>query len=97
MKIRFTSEMVTSREVTAKATGKKYTFREQEGLVDFPNGERRVIAVQLADDQSAYTKGEWAVGDGSFFVDRNNKLAIGRLALTPLVGAVASDPARKVG
>ncbi|HTD72162.1 MAG TPA: single-stranded DNA-binding protein [Steroidobacteraceae bacterium] len=90
MKVRFTSLMVKERNITAKATGKAYTFREQEALVEFPNGERRVIAVSLEKDQSAYSLGEWLVGDGSFVVDRNNKLAVGRLALTPAVASVGN-------
>lgn len=98
MKIRFASAMVKERNVTAKATGKAYTFREQEALCDFPNGERRVISVSLDTGQGAYPPGEYTVGDGSFFVDRNNKLAVGRLALHPVQGAqIVQDAARKAG
>jgi len=88
MKVKFTSLQIQSRTIKAKATGKEYTFREQEALVSFPNGEVRKIAVSLEHDQAAYSLGEWLLGDGSFMVDRFNRLTLGRLSLSPVQSQV---------
>lgn len=91
MRVKVAEAKVTERNITRKRDGRQFTFREQSGLVDFPNGERRVIALSLDEGQSAYPVGEYTVLDSSFVVDQNGRLAIGRVHLSPVV----SEAARK--
>lgn len=85
MKIKITSAEVRERNIHSKRLGKDFKFREQSALTDLPNGERRQVVVSLDDGQGAYPVGEYTVLDTSFYVDRNNKLALGRLHLAPVV------------
>lgn len=87
MKINVSSTEVKVRNVSRKRDGKAFTFREQSGTVDLPNGERRVIALSLEEGQAGYAPGVYTLLDASFFVDRNGRLALGRLHLAPLVEA----------
>jgi Helix-destabilising protein len=91
MKIRVTEAKSTERTVVRRRDGKLFTFREQSGLVELPNGERRVIALGLEEGQGPYPVGEYTVLDSSMFVDRNNKLALGRLHLAPVVATVVEN------
>jgi len=95
MKLRVKAQQVNERKITAK-TGKEYTFREQQAVVELGE-ERRVINLSLDDTQAAYPVGEYEVLDGSFEVDRNGNLALKRrLALKPLT-VVAGAASRQVG
>lgn len=90
MKVKVVEATISVRRITRAADKKVFEFREQPALVDFPNGERRKIALSLADDQLAYHPGEYLVMDASFEVDRNGRLALGRtLALQPVAASVA--------
>lgn len=96
MKIKITSAEVRHRKVFSKKLNKEFEFHEQSALTDLPNGERRQVIVSLEADQAAYPVGEYNVLDSSFFVDRNNKLALGRLHLAPVV-SVADGGRRQAG
>lgn len=91
MKIQVLKAEMQERTVTRKRDGKSFTFREQSAVVDLPNGERRVVAVSLEEGQAPYAVGVYTLLDSSFFVDRNGRLALGRLHLAPL-----SEASRKV-
>lgn len=84
MKVRVMSPEIKERTIKRASDGKEFSFREQSALVDFPNGERRVIALSLEKGQAAYSPGEYNVLDSSFTVDRNGKLAVDRLHLAPV-------------
>lgn len=85
MKLKITSAEVVHRNIHSKRLNKDFVFHEQSALTDLPNGERRQVVVSLEDGQGAYPVGEYTVLDTSFYVDRNNKLALGRLHLAPVV------------
>lgn len=87
MKVRIVEAKVQERNVTRRRDQKSFTFREQSAQVDLPNGERRVIAVSLEEGQGPYAPGVYELLDASFYVDRNNRLALGRLHLAPESGA----------
>jgi hypothetical protein len=87
MKLRVVEAKVMERNVVRKRDGKSFQFREQSAQVDLPNGERRVIAVSLEEGQAPYAPGVYDLLDTSFFVDRNGRLALGRLHLVPESGA----------
>jgi Helix-destabilising protein len=86
VRIRIKSAQIQERQIKRKTDGKAFTFREQQGLVAMGE-ETRLIVVGLTDDQAAYPPGDYELLDGSFYVDRNGHLALGRLALKPLVSA----------
>lgn len=88
MKIKVTEAKVTERTVVRRRDGKSFTFREQSAQADMANGERRIVALGLEEGQAPYPVGEYTILDSSFFVDRNNKLALGRLHLAPAVASV---------
>jgi hypothetical protein len=88
MKVRVMSPEIKERTIKRASDGKEFQFREQSALVDFPNGERRVIALSLEKGQGAYGPGEYNVLDSSFTVDRNGKLQIDRLHLAPVTAVV---------
>lgn len=88
MKLKVVEAKVSERTVTRARDQKKFTFREQSALMDLPNGERRVIAVSLEEGQAPYQPGDYALLDSSFTVDRNGRLAIGRVHLAPVSPAV---------
>lgn len=96
MKLKITSAEVAHRKVFSKRLNKEYEFHEQSGLMELANGERRRVLVDLEAGQSAYPVGEYTVMETSFYVDRNNKLAIGRLHLAPVV-SVADGGRRQAG
>jgi hypothetical protein len=98
MKLKVKSLGVFERRITAAKTGKAYTFREQEAVVEMGE-ERRIIVLSLEDGQAAYAVGEYEVLDSSFEVDRNRNLALKRrLALKPItVAASAPVGARQAG
>lgn len=93
LKLKITSTEIKSRTVNRKRDGKEFTFREQACQIAFPNGEVRVIAVSLEEGQGAYPVGEYTLLPSSFYVDRNNRLALGRLHLAPAVAEVARKSA----
>lgn len=83
MKLKVVEAKVSERSVTRARDGKTFKFREQSALMDLPNGERRVIAVSLEEGQAPYPPGDYDLMDSSFTVDRNGRLAIGRVHLAP--------------
>lgn len=91
MKFKVVEAKVSERTVVRARDGKAFRFREQSALMDLPNGERRVIAVSLEEGQAPYPVGEYQLMDSSFTVDRNGRLAIGRVHLAPAL----SEAARK--
>lgn len=93
LKLKIASTEVKSRTVVRQRDRKEFTFREQSAQVSFPNGEVRVIAVSLEDGQAGYPVGEYTLLPSSFYVDRNNRLALGRLHLAPAVSEVARKSA----
>lgn len=93
MKIQILKAEHSERTVVRRRDSKSFTFREQSGVVDLPNGERRVIAVSLEEGQAPYPVGSYTLLDTSFFVDRNSRLALGRVHLAP----VLSEAGRKAG
>lgn len=97
MKIRVTKAEVTERTVHRKRDGKAFTFREQPAQVDFPNGERRIVALSLDEGQAPYALGEYTILDSSFFVDQNNRLQLGRLHLAPVLSEAGKTPVRQAG
>lgn len=92
MKVRVVKAELSERTVTRRRDSKQFTFREQSAQVDLPNGERRVIALSLDEGQAPYAAGEYNILDASFYVDRNARLALGRLHLAPV-----SESLRKAG
>lgn len=96
MKIRVQSAQVVERTIKRQRDGKEFRFREQQGLVQV-GLETRIVNVGLADDQAPYPSGEYMLLDGSFFVDRNGRLQVGRLALQPVVAGAADGSARRAG
>lgn len=96
LKLKITSTEIATRTVVRRRDQKSFTFREQSAAVSFPNGETRIVAVSLEEGQGAYSPGEYTLLPTSFYVDRNNKLALGRLHLAPVL-VEAGSPARKVG
>ena len=87
MKILVKTAEVRTRAITRARDQKKFAFREQDAFVTLGE-EVRLIALTLTEDQAAYPPGQYEVLlDGSVYVDRNNRLALGRLALKPLVAA----------
>lgn len=96
MRLLVKSTQVFERKIVAK-TGKQYTFREQEAVIDIGE-ERRVIVLSLDDSQVAYTPGQYDVGDASFEVDRNRNLTLKRrLALKPVTSAASVAVAGRPG
>lgn len=93
MRVRVKSAQVTERRINRKSDGKSFLFREQQGVVQVGE-ETRVISVGLADEQSPYAPGEYELTDGSFYVDRNGRLQLGRLSLKPVMASASS---RQVG
>lgn len=106
LKVRIVAAEVFSRRIKAKATGKEYLFRDQMAVAVI-GSDSAPCKVALSDDQAGYAIGLYEVLETSFYVDRDGKLALGRLALRPLVeapavpaGQVASSvaqQARKLG
>jgi hypothetical protein len=97
LKIRILAPEVFSRRVKSKTTGKEYLFRDQMGVVSI-EGQLQPMKVSLAEDQAPYAVGEYEVLPASFYVDRDNKLAVGKLALQPIAAKpVDVTPARVVG
>jgi hypothetical protein len=104
LKIRIIAAEVFSRGITSKKTGTAYVFREQVGVLQV-GGDSQPCKVSLRDDRPAYPVGLYEVADSSFYVDRDGKLAVGRLELrllTDASGNAASSPAaviaqRKLG
>jgi hypothetical protein len=88
MKLKVVEAKVSERTVVRARDQRAFKFREQSALMDLPNGERRVIAVSLEEGQSPYPPGEYQLMDSSFTVDRNGRLAIGRVHLSPAVAGV---------
>lgn len=86
MKVRIKSAQVAERRISRKSDGREFVFREQQAVVAVGE-EVRVIAVSLDADQAPYPPGEYELLDGSFYVDRNSRLQVGRLALKPLSAA----------
>jgi len=73
---------------------KEFVFREQSGFVSL-NDETRRVSLSLADDQAPYPVGSYEILlDGSAYVDRNGRLALGRLALKPVSAATLATAAR---
>jgi hypothetical protein len=70
---------VHSRDIVSK--GRNMTFKEQKGVVDMPNGERRVISVPIDRDAAPYAAGRYTIADVSFNVNEWNRLEVGRLKL----------------
>lgn len=87
MRVLVKSAQVTERRIKRKSDGREFVFREQQGIVRVGE-ETRVIGVNLESDQAAYPVGEYELMDGSFYVDRNGRLQLGRLALKSVVAAV---------
>jgi hypothetical protein len=90
VRIKIKSAEVTVRDIKRARDQKQFKFREQEGFVTLGDETRR-ISLTLADDQAAYPMGEYEVLlDGSVYVDRNGRLALGRLALKPVLSATGN-------
>ena len=96
MQVKVLKAEMTERTVNRKRDGKSFTFREQSAQVSLQNGEVRNVALSLDEGQAPYAPGVYSILDTSFYVDRNNKLALGRLHLAP-VSAVAETSRRQAG
>jgi hypothetical protein len=84
MQVLVKSAEVISRTIKRARDGKSFTFREQQALVSLGD-ETRSVALSLTDDQAPYPAGRYEIAfDGSVYVDRNGRLALGRVALKPL-------------
>lgn len=95
LKIRVVAAEVFSRQVKSRATGKEYLFRDQMGVA-LIGSDSSPCKVSLSEDQAGYPVGVYEVLETSFYVDRDGKLALGRLALRPLqdaAGGAAASPA----
>jgi hypothetical protein len=91
MQIRIVAGEVFSRKVKSSKTGKEYVFRDQMGIA-LMGGDSSPCKVPLQDDQAGYPVGLYDVLDASFYVDRDSRLAVGRLALRPV-----AEPAQAAG
>lgn len=87
MRVRVKSAQVQERRIKRKSDGREFLFREQPGLVSVGE-ETRIISVSLESDQAPYPVGEYELLDGSFYVDRNGRLQLGRLALKPVAASL---------
>lgn len=89
IRIRILSGEVFSRKVHSNRTGKDYNFRDQMGVA-LCGGDSQPCKVSLRDDEPAYGPGLYEVLDESFYVDRDQKIALGRLRLRPVADAAVS-------
>lgn len=91
MKIEIKSTEIKSRSGVSSKTGKSYTMREQNGFVVLESEVYPIrVVISLAPEQVAYPPGVYQVQESSFFVDRYQKLAIGRLDLKPIAATRAA-------
>lgn len=83
---------------TRTVRGKNGDFQssEQHGVVELPNGERRVVRIRVTRDQAAYPVGSYVIDDKSFGVDQWGSLAITGLRLSPLRAAASAPGASAV-
>jgi hypothetical protein len=81
LKVRVVSGEVFSRKIHSQKHQKDFIFRDQMAVLE---GESpQPFKLSLAEDQAAYPPGEYEVLPASFYVDRDNKLTVGKLALKP--------------
>ena len=91
MELEIKSAEIETRSIVRARDQRKFAFREQAGFVKL-NDEVRKITVSLAEDQAPYPVGKYLVLlEGSAYVDRNGRLALGRLALKPLSAGMAAQ------
>lgn len=85
MQVTIKSADVDARTVKRARDGKAFTFREQKAFVSLGD-EVRSVSLNLTEGQAAYPPGKYEVLlEGSVYVDRNGRLALGHLALRPSV------------
>lgn len=96
LKVRILSGEVFSREVVASKTGKRYVFRDQVAVATI-GSESAPCRVSLRDDQPPYAVGAYEVLETSFYIDRDGKFALGRLALRALQDAAGNAAAGPAG
>ena len=84
MRVSILSAEVFSRRVKSKKTGQEYLFRDQMGVFVAHDGTRTPFTVALDEHAQAFAVGDYEILDTSFYIDRDNKLSVGKLQLRPL-------------
>lgn len=94
IKIEIKDATVNTRSGKARATGRDYTIRSQEGYAHTVsrngnlNAYPEKISITLEDGQSAYPPGNYQIAPSSLFVGDFGRLTLGSLTLIPLQAKV---------
>lgn len=68
--IKIDSTETVTKSGNAKASGKPYSITEQTGLVQFPNGECRRLALSLEANETPLAVGTYEPKPSAFYADR---------------------------
>jgi hypothetical protein len=86
--IKIEDATVESREIK----GKNGTFsaKDQYGIADMPNGERRKVRIRVPREGGAYRVGVYTISDESFGVGQYGDIQVANLVLVPAPAAKPS-------
>jgi hypothetical protein len=94
LKIEIKDAAVSSERVNGKNGA--FEARQQKGVVELPNGERRVIRIRLQRDHGGYAAGVYTVADSSYTVSQYGDLQVQYLNLEAVRVAPALSAGRAV-